>query len=533
MTPKNNIHHWLLMTWLISIVVGLSLSPVLMSIGTIGITLQWLVDIARKQIKPWAFITFSATRNWVILYLLMIIGMLWSTNWNFGLNDLRIKLPLVLLSLALPAYLTDLKKEKRRVVEWSFILGIIISAVVSILLVHNAMPLAHWVVSKKLSPSQIREYSVFTSHVRMGLFSALGIALLWSYPFHQWWKTVTRFGLSFFLIYYLVLIESATGLLLVAIAGLFFIVRYLKLRFSYRYKVWTIGILGLLTILGLAYIIHLFNAYNTIKPNQTVLEKTILGNDYVSQPDRGQIENGYLVHLNICEKELIDAWNERSEIDYNQKDLSGGDVHQTLIRFISSMGEPKDARTVQSLTNQQLKEIEMGIPNCQYSEMNGLERRLDKIFFEYQMIRLGDAPNGYSLFQRFIYWQNALHLIRENWVLGTGTGDLNDVIKAAYAKENHGLLVKYQLRTHNQYLTIILTLGVLGMVFCFVFLYNIIKAAKRCSLIASIFVMIILFSMVTEDTLETQAGITFIAFFTAWWLGAPLWSSEKWRPRLA
>jgi hypothetical protein len=71
------------------------------------------------------------------------------------------------------------------------------------------------------------------------------------------------------------------------------------------------------------------------------------------------------------------------------------------------------------------------------------------------------------------------------------------------------------------------------MVFCFVFLYNIIKAAKRCSLIASIFVMIILFSMVTEDTLETQAGITFIAFFTAWWLGAPLWSSEKWRPRLA
>jgi hypothetical protein len=161
MTPKNNIHHWLLMTWLISIVVGLSLSPVLMSIGTIGLTLQWLVDIARNQIKPWAFITFSATRNWVILYLLLMIGMLWSSNWNFGLNDLRIKLPLLLLSLTLPAYLTDLKKEKRRIVEWSFILGIVISAVVSILLVHNAMPLAHWVVSKKLSPSQIREYSVF------------------------------------------------------------------------------------------------------------------------------------------------------------------------------------------------------------------------------------------------------------------------------------------------------------------------------------------------------------------------------------
>ena len=533
MTPKNNIHHWLLMTWMIAIVVGLSLSPVLMSVGTMGITLQWLIDIGRKKIKPWAFITFSATRNWVILYLLLMIAMLWSTNWNFGFNDLRIKLPLLLLSVTLPAYLTELKKEKRRIVEWSFILGILISAVVSILLVHNAMPLAHWVVSKKLSPSQIREYSVFTSHVRMGLFSALGIALLWSYPFHQLWKTITRFGLSFFLIYYLVLIESATGLFLVGIAGLFFIVRYFKLRFSYRYKLWTISSLGLLMFVGLAYIIQLFHSYNSIKPNQVALEKTAQGNNYTSLLDHGQIENGYLVHLNICEKELIQSWNDRSDMDYNQKDLSGGDIHQTLIRYISSMGKPKDEQTVQSLTNQQVKEIEMGIPNCQYSEMNGLERRLDKLFFEYQMIRLGDAPNGYSLFQRFIYWQNALQLIGENWVLGTGTGDLNDVIKEGYARDNHGLLPQYQLRTHNQYFTIILTLGILGMFYCFVFLYNIIKAAKRCSLIASIFVMIILFSMVTEDTLETQAGITFIAFFTAWWLGAPLWSSEKWRPRLA
>ncbi len=533
MTPKNNIHHWLLMSWMIIIVIGLSLSPVLMSIGTIGITLQWVIDIARKQIKPWAFITFSATRNWVILYTLLVIAMLWSSNWNFGLNDLRIKLPLLLLSITLPSYLTDLKKEKRRIVEWAFIIGIIVSAVVSILLVHNAMPLAHWVVSKKLSPSLIREYSVFTSHVRMGLFSTLGIALLWSYPFHQWWKTITRFVLSFFLIYYLVLIESATGLFLVGIAGLFFVVRYLKLRFSYRYKLWTIGILGLLMIVGVTYIIQLFNSYNSIKPNQTALDKTAQGNNYSSQLNNGQIENGYLVHLNICEKELIESWNKRSEIDYNQKDLSGGDINQTLIRYISSIGKPKDENAVASLTPLQVKEIEMGIPNCHYSEMNGLERRLDKLFFEYQMIRLGDAPNGYSLFQRFIYWQNALQLIGENWVLGTGTGDLNDVIKEGYARDNHGLLPQYQLRTHNQYLTIILTLGVLGMVFCFVFLYNIIKAAKRCSLIASIFVMIILFSMVTEDTLETQAGITFIAFFTAWWLGAPLWSSEKWRPRLA
>ncbi len=533
MKTRLSIQHQLLMVWMISIVIGLSLSPVLMSIGTMGITLQWLMDIARKKIKPWVFITFPSTRNWVILYLLLIIAMLWSSNWSFGANDLRIKLPLLLLSITLPSYLIDFKKEKRRIIEWAFIFGIVLSAVVSILLVHNAMPMAHWVVSKKLSPSQIREYSVFTSHVRMGLFSALGIALLWSYPFHQLWKTITRFGISLFLIYYLVLIESATGLFLVAVAAIFFIVRYLKLRFSYRYKLWTLVTLSVLLIIGLFYIVRVFQAYNALQPNQKPLSQTRNGNTYESQPDHGQIENGYLVHLNICEKELIPAWNNRSSLAYHHKDLSGGDIHQTLIRYLSSMGLPKDQQAVESLTDQQVKEIEMGIPNYRYAEMNGLERRLDKMFFEYQMIQLGDAPNGYSLFQRFIYWQNALDLIQDHWLLGTGTGDLNDAIQSGYAKDSKGLLPQYQLRTHNQYLTIILTLGVLGLVFCVVFLYNIIKAAKRCSLIASIFVMIILFSMVTEDTLETQAGITFIAFFTAWWLGSPLWSSEKWRPRMA
>jgi O-Antigen ligase len=533
MTLKQNIHHWLLMTWMIFIVIGLSLSPVLMSIGTIGMTIQWLYDLIRKEIKPWVFITFSTTRNWVILYVLLLLAMTWSSNWNFGINDLRIKLPLLLLSITLPSYLIDLKKEKRRIIEWTFIFGIVVSAIVSILLVHDAMPLSHWVVSKKLSPSQIREYSVFTSHVRMGLFSALGIALLWSYPFHQWWKTLMRFGLSLFLIYYLVLIESATGIFLVAVTGLFFVVRYLKLRFSYRYKIWTLSTLGVFLICSLAYVTHLFKNYNTIQPNQTALYKTSDGNEYSSNWNNLQIENGYLVHLNICEKELIAGWNQRSAIDYNQKDLSGGDIHQTLIRYISSMGKPKDLLSVKALSDEQIREIEMGIPNCRYTQMNGFERRFDKLFFEYQMIKLGDAPNGYSLFQRFIYWQNAIHLIGENWLLGTGTGDLNDAIKENYRSNNHGLLEKYQLRTHNQYLTIILTLGILGLIFCIVFLYNIIKAAKRCSLIASIYVMIILFSMITEDTLETQAGITFIAFFSAWWLGAPLWSSEKWRPRLA
>jgi O-antigen ligase len=86
------------------------------------------------------------------------------------------------------------------------------------------------------------------------------------------------------------------------------------------------------------------------------------------------------------------------------------------------------------------------------------------------------------------------------------------------------------LRTHNQYLTIWMSVGLIGILFCLLLSFQMIKSAKRYSLVALIYTMIVLISFLTEDTLETQAGVTFVGFFTAWWLGAPLWTSEKWRP---
>jgi hypothetical protein len=111
-----------------------------------------------------------------------------------------------------------------------------------------------------------------------------------------------------------------------------------------------------------------------------------------------------------------------------------------------------------------------------------------------------------------------------------GTGDVLSAFNEQYQKQNDGLNSHYQLRTHNQYLTLILTFGFFAWLFIPYMIYILIKSAKRYSLIALIFTLILLLSFLSEDTLETQAGVTFAAFFSAWWLGAPLWTSEKWRP---
>lgn len=517
--------------WFVLIVCGLSLSPVMMSIGTIGLTVQWLLDVSFQRIKPWIFITFGATRNWILLYLLFLLGMMWSDNWSYGWHDLRIKLPLFLLPMTMPAYLIALKKNQRHRIEWLFILSVFISALVSFLLVHNWMPFAELLTTKKLHLAKIREYSVFTSHVRMGLFVSLALALIWTKSKSSLLLKITSWCLSIFLLYYLILIESATGLALSLLTGILFILRYFRLRFPLKMR-WLVAI-GMLSILvlSLIYVHNQYQQYVSAKPNQEITtDKTPDGNIYEHNPNILQLENGYYVHRFICWQELQKEWTKKSHLDFNGKDYSGGELKYTLIRYLSSKGWRKDGRALSQLSNTEIQEIENGLPNCDYSSMNGLTRRLDRLYFEYHMLSLGFSPNGHSLFQRLIYWNNASSIIQKHWFAGVGTGDIEDAINKQYATQNHGLLKEYQLRTHNQYLTIWMSVGLFGIVFCVVLSIQMIKSARRYSLVALIYTMIVLISFLTEDTLETQAGVTFVGFFTAWWLGAPLWTSEKWRP---
>jgi hypothetical protein len=520
--------------WFICIVSGLALSPVLMSVGTIGLTVQWLVDSSFQRIKPWIFITYSGTRNWIMLYVLLMIGMFWTDNWSYGLHDLKVKLPLLLLPMVMPAYLVEFSKEKRQGVELAFVIAVSISALVSFLLVHNWMPFQELLTHKKLHLAKIREYSVFTSHVRMGLFVSLALALVWAKVKPTLPLKLSAWVLSGFLLYYLILIESATGLLLSVLTGLLFIFRYFKLKFPMKIR-WYVAALSIVILVVSTLSIHQqYLRYITPAPHQDITtEKTPYGNDYEHHSQILELENGYYVHRYICWQELQQEWGKKSNLPFQEKDFSGGELKYTIIRYLSSKGMRKDGASLASLSSNEIQEIENGLPNCQYTQMNGFSRRLDRLFFEYHMLSLGYSPNGHSLFQRIIYWINATNIIGEHWLIGVGTGDVDDAIHAEYVKDDHGMLKDYQLRTHNQYLTLWISIGLLGALMMALVVFQMIKTARRYSLIALIYSMIVLISFLTEDTLETQAGVTFVGFFSAWWLGAPLWTSEKWRPKLA
>ena len=238
------------------------------------------------------------------------------------------------------------------------------------------------------------------------------------------------------------------------------------------------------------------------------------GNTYVHDTKSRSIENGNYVWLYICHKELKKEWNKRSRIKYNEKDNKGNTIKYTLIRYLASKGFHKDADGVLELTNEDVESIEKGIANYIYTSKIGLYPKFYQVIWEVDNYIRGNNPSGHSVTQRIEYYKSAYHIFKENILIGVGTGDLKIAYNDYYNKSNSILEKKWRLRAHNQYLTFLVAFGVIGFLWIMFSLFAPIYFEQGFrSYLFFIFFAIAFLSMINEDTLETQTGATFFAYF--------------------
>ena len=101
---------------------------------------------------------------------------------------------------------------------------------------------------------------------------------------------------------------------------------------------------------------------------------------------------------------------------------------------------------------------------------------------------------------------------KNNFFTGVGTGDIQDEFDAFYQADHSELSPKYRIRTHNQYLSYFVTNGILGfLLFLYAVAYPFVRFTKT-DLILAIAQFILLFSFLSEDTLESQPGVTLYIF---------------------
>ena len=589
MTSQASIRPYLNQAYLLGLLmvaVGLTLSPFLMGMSQFWLVLVWLMDGlvgnrnenvipteagAQEGIYFHSDFKHKFHRFWsntpavllVAFYLMHVVGLLWTSDFEYALKDLRVKLPILVMPLVLSS-MAPLDRKRFDFVMLVYVLSVFVATLFS--------SVSYW----RHDYEDVREISHFISHIRFCLNIVFCIAIIGWYivkskvpepvegptnnnvegptesnpsvsAFRQAQRpqvpepavaehsrsiegpscfgiksAINRFLQWFLLIwfvYQIYIFESLSGYVILAAVVIVSAV-YAFLRWK-KGRGWRIAVGGsalAVLLIGTFVVVHQIKPLLKVETVDfsTLEKKTALGNDYWHDTVCNPVEDGKYVGLYYCRKELQEAWPRRSNLPLDGTTTNGENLEATLARYLTSKDLRKDAQGVMALTDEDIRNIEQGVANYNNWRHPGLHARLSATLFEYNLYRRFNNPNGGSLAQRIEFTRASFHLIGQHPWFGVGTGDVPQAFSTAYNEIRSPLKEEFRFRAHNQYLAIAVAFGLIGLAFfLFVLLYPWLSSKKCHTYLYLVFLCIMLFSMFPEDTLETQAGATLFAFFEA------------------
>ena len=491
---------------LLMVAVGLTLSPFLMGMSQFWLAGVWVFDgLCTKSIKD-KFKRFWHNIPAVLLvafYLMHVVGLLWTSDFDYALRDLRVKLPILVMPLVLSS-MEPLDRKRFDFVMLVYVLSVFIATLFS--------SVSYW----RHDYDDVREISHFISHIRFCLNIVFCIAIIGYYLVtykSPWWTKSIQSLLMLWFVYQIYIFESLSGyVILAAVAIVSAVYAFLRWKQGRGWRV-VVAVLAMAAVVtGFFVVWHEIKPLLKVEPVDfsTLEQKTALGNDYWHDTIHNPVEDGQYVGLYYCRKELQEAWPQRSAVPLTDT------VEATLARYLTSKGLRKDAQGVMALADDDIRNIEQGVANYNNWKHPGLRARLSSTLFEYNLYRRYNNPNGGSLSQRIEYTRASFHLIGQHPWLGVGTGDVPQAFSQAYDEIHSPLKEEFRFRAHNQYLAIAVAFGLVGLAFfLFVLLYPWCASRRNRTYLYMVFLTIMLLSMFPEDTLETQAGATLFAFFVS------------------
>jgi hypothetical protein len=500
-------HRYIFLFGIIGLAAGMLFGTVPTSIPQIILIANWLLE--RNFIWKWQQLK-SNKYFWILssLFLIHVFGMFYTENIQRGLDDLRNKTPLLLLPLVLFST-KPLNKKEFKLLFGFFFLSVFVSSI--------CCYIVYMGYTKKII-IDARQASVFMSHIRFSLFIALAvIGLIYAVIKEQNHILKTTCAVSIvWLLFFMYKLEMATGFLCLLFAGGFLI-----LVFSFKWFPKKISVsFVLIFLIAIVFIgnkvltsLQMFDKVQNNKAN-TLLSKTKNGRLYVHDTVFAMAENGNQITININEVELRNEWGKKSHLNFDSLDKKRNPLAFTILRYLASKGYTKDSIGINTLSNSDIINIENGITNYTYSGSIGLFGKWRELVYEYYNYKIGENPSGHSVTMRFEFWKTATFIIYQNPVFGVGTGDIQDSFNKMYENTKTKLDLVWRLRSHNQYLAITIAFGFIGLLVFLVYLfYPAIVLRKKLHYLYWPFFLIALLSFITEDTLETQSGVTFFIFF--------------------
>ena len=503
------VHHYIYFFFLFILAGSQAVSNWMMSASEIFLALNWIIEwnfrekISRARRSP-------LLTAWLVFFLVYIVWTIPGTDYHSGFSDLFTKLPL----LAIPLIVLTSKPLSRR--QFVFLVVFYLATV------FVATIIGH-VRYQTISDLPYRQIIPYISHIRFSLNVSLCIAILFyvlcrtiSHPprKHLVLSLIMLILLIFHFLYFLLLLRSYTGIGVLLLTA-FFILLFYSYRIGNRFLRCTLPVLycvAMVVVFVVAFTL-VRDYYKPVELMEGPLQSlTAAGNPYQHKND-GLIENGNLVNNYVCPEELERHWGEYSDMPIYACTPNGYTVYPTLLRYLNALGTTKDSAGLTLLTSEDVLAIEKGIANPVYLHGSLLRKMAYVMLYEYESSKSLGSVAGFSLLQRIHLWRCGWQIFTGHPILGVGTCNVHRFTDRQLASQGSPL-ANQELNLHNQYLTFLVTFGLLGtFIIAFFFIRAIIRQRLLSHPLNAATLIIVLLSFLTENTLSTLAGCVFAVFF--------------------
>lgn len=481
-------------------------STAFLSMAQMLLVANWIAwGVAEGALKQRLRQAFTSAPVLVFLSFLglHILGLLWTDDQRWGQDLVRILAPVLVFGVVLGGSPRLTMGELRTILlagAWSAV-G---SAVLSIIL---AGP----------DTTDHRSLSRFISHIRLSLLLCMAI-VVFIHTMRRTWRDRVVHGTGILTAAYsldrLESVQAAAILLLIAVVMLW--------RAAARWRLpWRVGVRSVLVIvpvLALLVLGRMLDQYARLPDpaGSGAGVYTHNGEPYTYDVFNPQQENGRHVWAWLAWDEVERAWWGRTGHALTEKDEQGGELYATLARYMTSLDLRKDSAGVMALSDADIAAVLAGTTNAQRTGGEGLYERMEDLLQEVAQYRAMGHADGHSLALRLEFLRTGLSIARQHWAIGVGTGDTQRVFDREYERINSPLEARWRLRTHNLFLTWTISFGVFGTAWL---LFSIWWPAWRTGAwrdpLFIAWAIIFGVSCLADDTVETQAGATFFAFFYA------------------
>ncbi len=142
-----------------------------------------------------------------------------------------------------------------------------------------------------------------------------------------------------------------------------------------------------------------------------------------------------------------------------------------------------------------------------------LHNRMGYFKYELDLIRKGELNPEHSDAQRILSMEYGMAIAKKNILIGTGAGDIKNEMDALYHQQSGDVKLKSKL-PHNQFIYVFAATGITGLIVFLISVFYPWFTQKRYEhVLFTSFFCIILFSFLTEHTLEIQIGTAFYLLF--------------------